>query len=611
MQKQTFYDKITVIWDPKQDSCFMELTGKELSDLRKLGRIFFILICLWLLAGTAADTVPKAYAASAMTASESCVEFIKKVEGFSAKPYYDYGQHTVGYGTKCPADRYFEYLANGIPQQEAEALLRETVAGIAGTIHQKLITPYNLTFTQHQFDALVSFSFNIGTGWMSYDSTLRNAILRSAGDDELVYAFSLYCTAGGNYSSGLISRRLCEANMYLNGVYSRDTGSAYGYVFYDPNGGSLTYRVQGFICENNSAPISDAIRSGDVFLGWYTDLIGGSRVSELNEALSGKTLFARWQSLENSETLNSPPTPITVTGDVVNIRKGPGTNYGIAARVYQNDTLMVSHVTHLLNTKWGKVENGWICLDYTNYDAVISGNSNTETEPEQQPSEEAATPENNQSIISGTVRVNDLLRVRSGPGTAYATVGRLSNGSNVEILELKKVDSMIWGRISRGWVSMDYIVTREQNPQQPAPEEDPTEPVAQIEGIITADALRIRSGPGSANSIVGFYHQNDKVVISEMLLVDSVCWGKTDKGWIHMDYVQTGSATEETAPPAEGRVMTVIADCLRVRKEARTDSRIAELLYYGDKVTVLETKTVEGTAWGRVHNGWVCMDYVQ
>ena len=34
------------------------------------------------------------------------------------------------------------------------------------------------------------------------------------------------------------------------------------------------------------------------------------------------------------------------------------------------------------------------------------------------------------------------------------------------------------------------------------------------------------------------------------------------------------------------------------------------LLYYGDKVTVLETVTVDGVDWGRIEQGWICMDYV-
>lgn len=621
--------------------------------MRKLVRFFIAFWSFCLLFVSTENFVPKAYADSTMTASESCVEFIKKVEGFSAKPYYDYKQHTVGYGTKCPDNKYLDYLANGIPKEDAEVLLRETIRDLENTLHKKLIEPYNLSINQHQFDALISFSFNLGTSWMTYDSTLRNAILRNANEDELVYAFSLYCTAGGNYLSGLVGRRLDEANMYLNGVYSKTVSDAYGYVFYDPNGGSLTYRVQGYICEHNSAPAAPAVRTGDVFLGWYTDITGGSLVTELNKSVRGKTLFARWQSSENDETEDSPSTIINVTGDVVNIRKGPGTNYGIAAQVSQGDTLLVSHTTELSGRKWGKVNSGWICLEYTNYDAVINGTA-PDLKPNGTPSDEATVPDQDsdtnkpdtlpdkQEVITGTVRVNDLLRIRSGPDTTYSTVGYLTNGRSVEILELRIAGTMVWGRIDRGWVSMDYIATDLDNsdsdtnqdsetestpetepeqepddtqppeteaPQETAPPAEKPESTA-IFGTITADALRIRSGPGTEHSIVGFHYQNDKVVISEKVLVNSTYWGKTRTGWINMDYVSTGSGNEEAPSSQEGKEMTVIADCLRVRKEIGTDSRIAALLYYGDKVTVLETTTVDGVSWGKVKSGWICMDYV-
>ena len=37
--------------------------------------------------------------------SDSCVSMIKYFEGFHAKPYWDYSQYTVGYGTRCPDDK--------------------------------------------------------------------------------------------------------------------------------------------------------------------------------------------------------------------------------------------------------------------------------------------------------------------------------------------------------------------------------------------------------------------------------------------------------------------------------------------------------------------------
>lgn len=636
--------------------------------MRKIKRIFFTILCLCLLAGNVSDTLPRGSAASAMTASSACVEFIKAFEGFSPQPYYDYKQYTVGYGTKCPTEKYFVYTANGIPKKEAEALLQEALADISDTINQKLIDKYGLTLTQHQFDALVSFSFNVGTGWMTYDSTLRNAILRNASSDEMVYAFSLYCTAGGKYLPGLVTRRLCEANVFLNGSYSKTVSDAYGYVYYDANGGTLTYRVQGFVSASHSAPAANAMRSGDVFLGWYTALSGGTQVTTLDRSLTGKTLFAHWQSAENTEDQTTSTIPIKVTGDVVNLRSGPGTNYPIIRQVYRNTSLNLSHVSHITNMRWGNVQEGWICLDYTNYDSVINGSSNTAPESTQ-PSDEVPTPDEDptpedvntgtpsvgQTVIRGIVNVNDFLRIRSSPGTTYATVGYLYKDNSVDILEQTITGTMVWGRIANGWVCMDYIITDRlpapepstpdpvpepekapvqepdqppvQTPEQPSeqiPEESPsqepeqgtTESVDQtekveIKGIITADALRIRSGASTSDRIVGFYYQNDTVVILEKVLVGSVYWGKTDKGWINMDYVLAVNSGSAPSQPAEDNRKTVIGDCLRIRKEPGTNHKIVAFLYFGDKVTIYETQTIDGVIWGRVDRGWVCMDYVK
>ena len=184
------------------------------------------------------------------------------------------------------------------------------------------------------------------------------------------------------------------------------------------------------------------------------------------------------------------------------------------------------------------------------------------------------------------------------------------------------------GRISRGWVSMDYIQTvdnttdsvpeappQQSQEQEILPEEKPENSENQSEfteitGRIKADALRIRSGSGTENPIVGFYYENDIVTVVEKKLVGSVYWGKTKHGWINMDYVVIDSDREETPQPEGGQIMTVIGDCLRVRKGTGTDYKIAALLYYGDKITVFETVDVNGVLWGSVENGWICMDYV-
>lgn len=62
------------------------------------------------------------------------------------------------------------------------------------------------------------------------------------------------------------------------------------------------------------------------------------------------------------------------------------------------------------------------------------------------------------SNISGTVTATSL-NIRSGPGTGYAVVGSLANGSVVQILEQTTVSGNVWGRVSSGWVQVTGYVT--------------------------------------------------------------------------------------------------------------------------------------------------------
>ena len=58
---------------------------------------------------------------------------------------------------------------------------------------------------------------------------------------------------------------------------------------------------------------------------------------------------------------------------------------------------------------------------------------------------------------NATVTSSTLLNVRAGAGTGYRVVTRLAPGTEVEILEQTYTGYTWWGRISKGWVCMDYI----------------------------------------------------------------------------------------------------------------------------------------------------------
>jgi len=209
-------------------------------------RLTSFLLAIVLVAGLVLTGVPTAFAASEMTVSDDMVNVLKQEEGFASKPYWDYGQWTVGYGTRCPDDMVDEYKENGISEEAAETLLRNYLVNTEYTINKKFIDKYNLTLTQGQFDALVSFTYNCGSAWIYETSgTFHNAVRKGATGSELIRAFSLWCTAGGQILPGLVRRRLSEASMFLEGHYSRYAPSNYCYVYYNANGGAVSYRIQG------------------------------------------------------------------------------------------------------------------------------------------------------------------------------------------------------------------------------------------------------------------------------------------------------------------------------------------------------------------------------
>ena len=73
----------------------------------------------------------------------------------------------------------------------------------------------------------------------------------------------------------------------------------------------------------------------------------------------------------------------------------------------------------------------------------------------------------------GTVKVDDSLRIRSGPGTEYEVVGTLRNGDRVGVLEKKTVGGMTWGKIDQGWISLSYVKLDSDLTPDPIPTPDP------------------------------------------------------------------------------------------------------------------------------------------
>ena len=207
------------------------------------------------------------------TASEKCVELIKKFEDFFEYPYEDYGQYSVGYGTRCTGEDLERYTREGITKEEATKLLKEFIASFEAPLN-RFAQKHDLRWSQNQFDALLSFTYNVGTSWMTdLNGLVTRAVINGTTGNEFIFAMTMWCTAGGQVLPGLITRRLCEANLYLNNVYSDKVPGNYAYVTYDYstslyNGEPRTVRVQGYDTTLDTEVYPTAVQEGYRYLGW-------------------------------------------------------------------------------------------------------------------------------------------------------------------------------------------------------------------------------------------------------------------------------------------------------------------------------------------------------
>lgn len=140
--------------------------------------------------------------------TEAGLNLIKRFEGFSHAIYIcPVGYPTIGYGHVVLAHEQDQF-ATGITQAEATELLRKDVR-IAERAVLRLIS---VPLTDGQFDALVSFTFNLGAGALQR-STLRRKV--NCREHESVPAELMkWVWAAGKRLPGLIRRRRAEALAY-------------------------------------------------------------------------------------------------------------------------------------------------------------------------------------------------------------------------------------------------------------------------------------------------------------------------------------------------------------------------------------------------------------
>lgn len=146
-----------------------------------------------------------------MQTSEKGIALIKQFEGCKLTAYQDsVGVWTIGYGWTQPVDGKPVRAGMTIKQETAERLLKTGLVSYESDVSRLV----KVGLTQGQFDALVSFTYNLGARSLSTSTLLRKL---NAGDyvgaaDE----FLRWNKAGGKVLNGLTRRREAERALFLS-----------------------------------------------------------------------------------------------------------------------------------------------------------------------------------------------------------------------------------------------------------------------------------------------------------------------------------------------------------------------------------------------------------
>ena len=141
-----------------------------------------------------------------MEASEVLIEKLKEFEGFRRDAYRDEaGVLTIGYGHTGKDVREGDRLTTYGAEQLLLIDLQE---------HEAAVRRLHVARTQGQFDALVSFSFNLGIGRLHRSSLLK--VIRNGGSKaQIQREFKRWVYAGGKKLHGLERRRAWEARRFF------------------------------------------------------------------------------------------------------------------------------------------------------------------------------------------------------------------------------------------------------------------------------------------------------------------------------------------------------------------------------------------------------------
>ena len=245
------------------------------------------------------------------------------------------------------------------------------------------------------------------------------------------------------------------------------------------------------------------------------------------------------------------PVKFTVVSDSTNVRKNAGDAAELAFSLNKGTEVEVKVIRLVGENIWGKItvtkaedtkinSNGWINLA----SKYVKRSSEITLE------EESKENDHNTGLIA-TVINTDSVRVRKTGALYGAVTGSLKRGVTVRVWESKKdewykLDSNqngVYDYEQDGWVSAKYLNVREGKLEDANKVTDSSGNTITTDGTGTGivantyAGVNVRQGAGTGYAIVGKLLPGTQVQILEVKAGGAARWGRTDKGWVCMDYI--------------------------------------------------------------------------
>lgn len=150
-----------------------------------------------------------------MKISNNGLNLIKQFEGLSLKPYLDaVNIPTIGFGNTYYEDGTKVTLKDKPITEERATQLLEVIAN--KTFSENINKVVKVPLSQNQFDALVSFAYNVGNKNFNWSTLLKKLNLSDYEGASL--EFSRWNQANGKILNGLVLRRQKEKELFLKEV---------------------------------------------------------------------------------------------------------------------------------------------------------------------------------------------------------------------------------------------------------------------------------------------------------------------------------------------------------------------------------------------------------